>query len=167
VAPRRREKTLTRVGATGHQGLSPSSVRVIREALQQFLAPQTHLVGVTSLAGGADQIFADVVTMLRGTLEVVLPSASYETIFTDSADLSRYRSLLARASNVVQLDFPFPSEEAFMAAGREIVRRSELLVAIWDGEPAVGYGGTADVVGLARQAGVPVSVVWPTGAVRT
>jgi hypothetical protein len=35
-----------------------------------------------------------------------------------------------------------------------------------DGEPARGYGGTADVVEAAEQRGVPVTVIWPDGASR-
>ena len=44
------------------------------------------------------------------------------------------------------------------------VDRSGVLVAVWDGQPARGLGGTADVV--ARQRGVPMEVIWPQGATR-
>jgi hypothetical protein len=40
------------------------------------------------------------------------------------------------------------------------------LLAVWDGQPARGYGGTADVVEAARYKGIPVTVVWPAGAKR-
>jgi hypothetical protein len=40
------------------------------------------------------------------------------------------------------------------------------LCAVWDGLPARGYGGTADVVAYARQHGKPVHVIWPAGARR-
>ncbi|WP_198036875.1 hypothetical protein [Nocardia sp. BMG51109] len=40
------------------------------------------------------------------------------------------------------------------------------LFAVWDGKPARGYGGTADVVAVARQRGMPVTVIWPDGAQR-
>jgi len=39
-------------------------------------------------------------------------------------------------------------------------------VAVWDGKPARGVGGTADIVSYARQKGVPVAVLWPDGAAR-
>ena len=41
-----------------------------------------------------------------------------------------------------------------------------MLVAVWDGQPARGLGGTADVVAYARQRGVPMEVIWPQGATR-
>jgi hypothetical protein len=37
---------------------------------------------------------------------------------------------------------------------------------VWDGVPAQGKGGTADVVEQARASGVPIEVVWPPGARR-
>jgi hypothetical protein len=46
------------------------------------------------------------------------------------------------------------------------VDRSSVLVAVWDGQPARGLGGTADVVAYARQRGVPMEVIWPRGATR-
>jgi hypothetical protein len=44
--------------------------------------------------------------------------------------------------------------------------RAEHLFAVWDGKPARGYGGTADVVAEARQRAIPVTVIWPDGASR-
>jgi hypothetical protein len=36
-----------------------------------------------------------------------------------------------------------------------------MLVAIWDGKPARGLGGTGDVVRYAQEKGTAVSIVWP------
>ncbi|MFF4619567.1 hypothetical protein [Nonomuraea jabiensis] len=47
-----------------------------------------------------------------------------------------------------------------------ILEDADLLFAVWDGQPARGYGGTADVVAEARRRGVPVRVIWPEGARR-
>ena len=53
-----------------------------------------------------------------------------------------------------------------MDGGRAVVDRSSVLVAVWDGQPSRGLGGTADVVAYARERGVPVEVIWPEGASR-
>lgn len=53
-----------------------------------------------------------------------------------------------------------------MAGGRVVVDRSARLLAVWDGQPARGHGGTAGVVAYARKRGVPVEVIWPEGAAR-
>jgi hypothetical protein len=54
-----------------------------------------------------------------------------------------------------------------MAASEALVARSDRLVAVWDGEPSGGWGGTADVVAHARGTGIPVQVIWPSGARRS
>ena len=45
------------------------------------------LIGVTSLAIGADQLFADAVLQLGGELEAVIPFAEYDRTFDNSSDL--------------------------------------------------------------------------------
>jgi hypothetical protein len=77
-----------------------------------------------------------------------------------------YDDLISAASNVERLPFVESTEEAHMAAGQALVDRSELVLAVWDGAPARGFGGTADIVAYAHQRGVPVEVVWPPGASR-
>lgn len=53
-----------------------------------------------------------------------------------------------------------------MAASLVLVERCHLLLAVWDGQPARSFAGTADVVAYARQIRVPVAVVWPAGSSR-
>ncbi len=53
-----------------------------------------------------------------------------------------------------------------MTASALMIDTADELYAVWDGEPARGYGGTADVVAYARERGKPVSVIWPDGAYR-
>ena len=119
----------------------------------------------TSLAAGADQLVARAVLQEGGSVHAIVPSGGYEaTLHGD--DLGSYRELLARADEVTRLDFRQPSEQAYWAAGREIVDRCDFLIAIWDGEPARGLGGTGDVVNYARGRGKNVRVIWQAGVVR-
>ena len=97
---------------------------------------------------------------------MVLPCAGYEASFKDPAGLERFLSLRSEAHTVERMEFPAPSEEAYLAAGRRVVECSDMLLAVWDGRPAKGKGGTADVVEHARGRNVPVTVVWPEGVVR-
>jgi hypothetical protein len=55
---------------------------------------------------------------------------------------------------------------AYVAANERMLASVEMLVAVWDGVPAQGKGGTADVVEQARASGVPIEVVWPREARR-
>jgi hypothetical protein len=53
-----------------------------------------------------------------------------------------------------------------MAASELMINKSDVLYAVWDGNPARAYGGTADVVAYARDNDIPVQVIWPAGAKR-
>lgn len=156
-----------RVGGTGHRLMHEATTRKVERALHERLAglPADVLVGVSSLADGADQLFAEAILELGGSLEVVVPAARYrEELPAESQEA--FDRLLALASAVEHLDYEESTSEAHMAAGRVVVQRSDVLLAVWDGQPARGFGGTGDVVAYALERGVPVEVVWPQGAER-
>src|SRR6266545_3508360 len=155
-----------RVGATGHQNLPPGSIARIADDLREQLMHDSELIGVSSLAAGADQLFASTVLSLGGQLAVIIPSQGYERTFDDPAALQQYQLYLKSATTIHRLLFREPSEAAFFEAGKEVVNRSDRLIAIWDGKPAQGLGGTADVVAYAKGRGVPTKVIWPKGLLR-
>jgi hypothetical protein len=137
-----------RVGVTGHRRLEHAETwdwvrREIRAALREVPRP---LMGLTALAIGADQLFAEVVLENGGDIEAIIPFADYESKFDNELDAANYRRLKALAARVEVLADIGSDEEAYMACGRVIADRSDLLLAVWDGEPARGRGGTADVV---------------------
>jgi predicted Rossmann fold nucleotide-binding protein DprA/Smf involved in DNA uptake len=153
---------LTRVGVTGHQVIPASAIEWIRHEVEAWLLTQRPLVCLSSLAAGADQIVAVEALRQGGSVEAVLPCQAYETTFDDPHRVV-FRDLLARATAVDVLPFTNPSEAAFMAAGEAIVAASDVLLAIWDGKPAAGLGGTGDVVKYANEVAKPVHVIWPPG----
>lgn len=141
-----------RIGITGHQRLAdPSGWEWVRGEMAQILdGARGPLVGVSSLAAGADQLFAGLVVSRGGSLEVVLPFEGYAEGFAEEREVRMFGRLLRRASKVETLRRCGNSdEEAYMEAGRRVVDTCEMLVAVWDGRPASGLGGTADVVGYA------------------
>ena len=75
-------------------------------------------------------------------------------------------ALFAKASAVDRLDRVESTEDAHMEASRAMLAQADRLFAVWDGPPARGYGGTADVVAEAHKRGIPVTVIWPDGARR-
>ena len=123
------------------------------------------IIGACSLAVGADQVFAEEVLAAGGSLHIIVPALDYESTFSRHS-LVRFQQLLAIAATVEVLDFETSSEEAFLAAGRRVVELADVMLAVWDGQPARGLGGTADIVAYAKKRGVRVQVVWPTGLVR-
>jgi len=138
-------------GFTGHQDLgSVATCAWVRKQIKSAALNHQVDLGVMSLAIGADQLFAAVLAELKINFEVVVPCRRYEETF-DRAALSRYRHFLALATKMYVLDFDEPSERAYYEAGKVIVNRSALIIAVWNGKPAKGLGGTADVVRYAQQ----------------
>lgn len=157
---------MRRIGVTGHQGLGSDTAALVSDALRAELEQRGPVRGITSLAEGADQIFAREIIRQGGTLIAVIPSADYETTFDTPEAIGQYYELKESAKEVIELDFDAPGEQAYWAAGKRVVELSDELFAVWDGEPSGGLGGTADVVGHARRHDVPVSVIWPAGSSR-
>lgn len=156
-----------RIGVTGHQDIPLAALGYVTDGIKSVLDHvNDNLVGVSSLAIGADQFFASQVLDRGGRLEVVLPCSGYEKTFSNLSDLKNFHSLLDRAATVETLNFEAPSPPAYLAAGYRVVDLSELLLAIWDGYPARGVGGTADIVKYARTRNTRLELVWPSGIVR-
>ena len=127
------------VGVTGHQAMPPAARAYVVTRLRQLLGELPRPVtGLSSLAAGADQLFAEAVLESGATLHAVLPARRYESTFNDAEDRRRYQTLLTRAAAVDILPFDYPSENAFFEAGKRIADRADLLIAVWDGEPARG-----------------------------
>ncbi|MFJ5922940.1 hypothetical protein ACIQF6_10065 [Kitasatospora sp. NPDC092948] len=152
------------IAVTGHMDLTPATARAVRSALDALLAPYPaqELTGVSCLAPGADTLFADAVLARGARLVAVLPGLPHPDPPT-SADFVRLR---AAADRMLALPATALDDDAYVAANAELLALADELVAVWDGRPGNGPGGTADMVAAARAAGVPVRVVWPPGAAR-
>ena len=155
-----------RFGVTGHRVLPPSVVDCAVDHWRRVLPAGGHLRGVSNLADGADQLFATHVLAAGGTLEAVLPCEGYAGSLIADDSRARFENLRRAAVRVVTLPYPEPSEQAFLAAGQALVDRCDHLFAVWDGRPARGVGGTADVVAYARSRGRAVTVLWVEGVLR-
>ncbi|GAA0794695.1 hypothetical protein GCM10009524_03420 [Spirilliplanes yamanashiensis] len=155
-----------RFGVTGHQVLPPRIVDRAVEHWKRVLPVGGQLRGVSCLAEGADQLFAAHVLAAGGVLEAILPCENYASSLVTEDGRARLAELRRAAGSVVTLPYPRPSEQAFLAAGQAVVERCDHLFAVWDGRPARGMGGTADVVDYARARGCPVTVLWVDGVLR-
>ncbi|MCA1222211.1 hypothetical protein [Streptomyces sp. 8L] len=161
---------MTTIAVTGHMDLTDGSVPLVRNALTELLEHHADgsLVGVSCIARGSDSLFAEAVLAAGGRLIVVIPSQDYRRnkVKPDHAPL--FDRLVEAADEVLVLEQETASRQAYEAANAVILERADRLVAVWDGQPPGGKGGgTADVVLEAREAGLPVDVLWPDGAART
>ncbi|MEU6586553.1 hypothetical protein [Nocardia sp. NPDC046763] len=155
-----------RIGVTGHMNITPETADLVRAEILRLLAGQdaADLVGVSCIARGADTVFAQAVLDAGGRLEVVIPSRDYRERKVKPDHAQAFDELVSRATVVKVLDFDTAGADAYEAANNVIVG-CDRLIAVWDGEGGE-RAGTGSVVAIARDRGVPLSVVWPAGAER-
>ncbi|WP_405984943.1 hypothetical protein [Streptomyces sp. NBC_00872] len=156
-----------RIGITGHRGL-PSDVaaEVRADLIEQAKAhAAAEFTAVSCIADGPDAWWARAALDAGARLEVVIPADEYRENLPGwhHAD---YDQLLSSAADVHRTGLTESTSEAHQAGSEILVGLSDHLLAVWDGKPARGYGGTADVVAYARRVGVPVTIIWPDGASR-
>lgn len=157
---------MPRVAVSGHRNLPGGTMYLVDKAIRAALSESAaQVTGLSCLADGADQIFARAVLDLGGDIEAVIPAEKYRDELPGQAH-AEYDRLLAKATKVHRLPFTESTPEAHMAASRLMIDKADELYAVWDGKPARGYGGTADVVAYARERGMPILVIWPDGAQR-
>ncbi len=163
------------VGFTGHRVVDDDDGRIrcsletilqrLREAAAglggaaEFGAEPLRARFISPLAEGGDQLAAAAALDLGYALHVVLPfrRLDYPADFERAESSALLDGLLARAERVLELPCKrgeVPS--AYALAGRATVAHCDILVALWDGLPARGPGGTAEVVEHALRRGLPV-----------
>jgi hypothetical protein len=157
---------LPRIAISGHRGLPAATAALVDQAIRAALKGHGEpIIGLSNLADGADQIFARAVLDAGGTIEAFIAARDYRTGIPRSA-AREYDDLLARAAAVHELPFSESTPESYMAASKLMIDSADELLAVWDGQPARGFGGTADVVAYARTRDLPIHLIWPPGSHR-
>ena len=156
-----------RVGVTGHRNVEDEGevgrrlVAAVRSVRGDASIADVEIW--SSLAEGADRLVAELVPGEAGGLVAVLPLAAddYRGDFDSVESRDQFDRLLALAHRVdiVGPDEGGTRESAYERAGRTVVACCDVLVAMWDGEPARGRGGTAQMVDEARRRGRDVVVI--------
>jgi hypothetical protein len=150
------------IGFTGHRKL-PDEARcreAIRRVLLEWRAKTPGVIyGVTSAAAGGDLLFAETCLELNLPIRIFLPVPK-EKFREDFDELSweRAESVFTKALSVEVTGAGEKLTERYYECGIETVQQSQLLLALWDGEPSQGLGGTADMVHFAREQERPV--IW-------
>lgn len=153
-------------GITGHRpdrlddAVLPGLDTRIRSVLDALLGPLTV---VSSLAEGADRLAAAAATARGDRLLAILPFAKAEFArdFATEGSLAEFAGLLAQASEIIELPGTrgaVATDAAYEAAAAAVLARADVLLAIWDGEPGRGIGGTAHTVEVALARDIPV--IW-------
>jgi hypothetical protein len=170
------------VGITGHrtEALPPGAIETAVDRLEQALvqlrqgaldlyarergffsdAPP-RLLFVSPLADGADQMAAESALKLGFELQAMLPfdRQTYRGTLHNSG-LRRFDELVCRATCVLELPGESSDQmKAFAMAGRGTVAHCDVLLALWDGLPPRGRGGTGEVVEIAIRRGTAIAHV--------
>ena len=168
------------VGITGHRAdvLPEGSVPILRDRIRDALerieqsgrsllvaeqdcfAPTPPVMRfVSPIADGADQIAAEVALELGWELQAIVPfeRGVYRDSLANHGARERYDALLDRAACVLELPGdPDNSLDAYVMTGRATVAHCDVLLAVWDGLPPRGRGGTGEVVQLALTRGTAI-----------
>jgi hypothetical protein len=149
-----------KVGVTGHRKLGENPVVpcfvhaqcvLLLDRLRDLARLRhAHLVAYSALAIGADQLFAQAALGLGLPLVGAIPFEDYPADF-DGEDRHRFENLLACCREVHRLPNKRRSDRAYLDVGKWIVNQVDYLVAVWNGLPAEGVGGTGDVVAFAEK----------------
>jgi hypothetical protein len=179
-----------RVGVSGALDLSSAPVETLRRQIDAFFSlvateltrlakkaapyydkpaagqPPFSLRLISPLAEGADRLVAEEAQKFSVRLHVPLPfpQREFEEDFPDT--VQDFRALLQGADKL-ELDGAHSlsrAEASYLEGGRFVVRNCDILIAIWDGLPARGKGGTGDVVQFAAQFGAPIWHIDVSGA---
>ena len=151
------------VGFTGHRQMmdAPGVAGAIRSALTQLAQEvKSNWVALSSVAAGSDQVFVREARALGLTWHAILPlpRAEFARDFS-TEEWTTVESLLAAAEHVRVITENGTREDAYLDCGMETVNSADLLLALWDGKPARGRGGTADVIAYARELGRPLILI--------
>ena len=162
-----------RIGVTGHRNLSNGSA--VAEAVDKLVASIDQLIAnpedvpiewcvISPLAKGSDRMVAkSILKKKNARLELLtpFPLEEYRKDFTDPEDLQEFNQLLQKADppltepldkNADQNNSK-PRIRGYLPVGRKVVDACEILIAIWDGKPSRGKGGTAEIVSYALERG--------------
>jgi hypothetical protein len=152
------------VGVTGHRDLPPDELLALRGAVTDFVhqlrerLPDTELRIAVGMAEGADLLVAQTALELGVRVNAVLPmpleeyAADFEPeTFALMMELLRHPSVDYEALPLKDSDVAGPPGSAHRDAlyanlTETLIRRSSLLLALWDGRSSKLPGGTADTV---------------------
>jgi len=151
------------VGFSGHRQLADPAAAA--KTIGEVLASLRHeapgeWIALSSLAIGSDQVFVEAARELGLSWHAILPlpRAEFAKDFSP-AEWTTVEQTLAHAEHVRVITENGTREDAYLDCGMETVNSADVLLAIWDGQPARGKGGTADVVEYAKSTGKPVIII--------
>jgi hypothetical protein len=160
----------TVIGFTGHRSLTDPRLvaETIRRAIDELRERRCPLAAVCSTASGADTLFLEEVARRRLPYFLIFPFAPerFRQDFKPD-EWDRVAKHFAGALDIEEVHDVDTDNEAYLECGIRTVDRCDVLIAVWNGKPAAGEGGTGDIVDYARDLKKPI--IWidsSTGAIK-
>jgi len=153
------------IGFSGHRDVA--NPEQILEALAGILKDLRHevrgeLIGYSSIAIGGDTLFARACMSLGFPWIAVLPLPQIDFRNDFSApEWKEAETLLGLAAQVNTLHEAASRDEAYLECGLNTVDEADIVIALWNGKPARGVGGTGDIVDYARTLKKPLILIHP------
>jgi hypothetical protein len=174
------QREMLRVGISGHMALDEEHLNEIYQGVEQAIAfieeqfPNHSLTVFSPLAAGADRLAARALLAREDSRLIAVLAVPREQYIDDfgtsddyqldyrGADLRQeFRYWLEnRAQEIIEMPPTATREEAYLRAGYFIAENSDVMLVIWDGNPARGGAGTARVVERALKIDKPICHVW-------
>jgi class 3 adenylate cyclase len=156
----------------------PSAAPAVKAAIEQQVMTLNARVGYSSAASGADILFLEAIDAVGGQTHIVLPCDQEqfvkESVASSGGDwVARFDGVIAKAEEVIvasnqrltfgSIAYDYANQ---LLHGLATVRADQMetrlvRIAVWDGRPGYGPGGTADIVERWQRAGHPVSIINP------
>jgi hypothetical protein len=174
------------IGITGHRSIAaePMVSKAVEAAITTVLralekrskfseagkplssSTRFRLKVISMLAEGADLLGMQAGLDCGAELMGVLPfdEHSYREAFAGGPSRVLFDNVWSKLSSIVVLDGVAGDDASYEQANSAILDRSDVVIAVWDGDPARGPGGTGDVVQDALNRGLPVIVISPRAA---
>jgi hypothetical protein len=156
------------IGVSGHRDLRPGDIDDLTKKVHQIFSdlreryPATPFILLSALAEGADRLVARVAlephNRTRLVVPLPMPQSLYEADFDSATSLEDFRGLLAQADYSFEIALPEGVSQDVVAQpgptrdhqyelqAKYLARRSQILIALWDGVDSGKTGGTSEVI---------------------
>jgi hypothetical protein len=163
------------IGVTGHRNIyeNDALVSAIDEQLMLLKKENRSFEILSPLADGADMLVAErAIEVLDAKLKVLFPfdpsvyqCGSKKYAYGGIEQKERFKRLLNKAIETKNTGWinSNPDDrnmrEQFEKCGQSIVEQCDVLIALYDGKPSKGKGGTAEIVEYAKRIGKDVEII--------
>jgi len=150
-----------KIGVTGHRRLINHSKisNILKKELEKINLVYDFQEIISPLAEGADTLVAKALLEINKDIKLSVPipiqEEKYLEEFISDKDRKEFEVLKDKASSIYVVKEGL-DDNIYMNVGKEVVNKSDFLIALWDGKEANGVGGTADVIAYAKECVKPI-----------